>query len=200
MSDDNEFPDEDENLDDDEADDDEGDEDQDEDGEEGSDLKTNSTGSKLYVGGVSSSTTEATLISTFTKYGTVSEVVLKKNADETLPGYAFITLDSEDSANTAIEALNNSKVGDSTYLVSIARGFDKSRGRGGRGGRRGSFSRTRGRGRRGGASYGSFKDRSEEGGGGRRGRGGRGGGRSDRGGGRRGGRRGGRGRRGRRGQ
>jgi len=171
MSDENEIPEENE------EEEDDSNEEEDDDGEDQPEVGT-PAGCKLFVGGVTSSTTEATLLASFKEYGKVNEILVKREND---PGYAFITLDTEENAKKAIDALNSTQIGDSSVMVSVARTKGGARGRGGRGGR--SWGR-------GGASYGSFKDRSEMGGGGRRGRG-RGGRSGDRGGGRSRGRRGG---------
>ncbi len=102
---------------------------------------------KLYVGNLSYDTTEEELRQLFTEAGTVSEVALIKDRDTgTSKGFAFVTMGSQEEANTAIQQINGRSVGNRELRVSIARpreerpsgGFG-----GGRGGSRGSSSRDR---------------------------------------------------------
>ncbi len=104
---------------------------------------------KLYVGNLSYNTTEEELRNLFAEAGTVTEVALIKDRDSgTSKGFAFVTMGSQDEANTAIQQLNGRSVDNRELRVSIARPREERPGGGfggggGRGGGRGSGSRDR---------------------------------------------------------
>ncbi len=102
---------------------------------------------KLYVGNLSYNTTEEQLRELFAQAGTVTEVALIKDRDSgASKGFAFVTMGSQDEANTAIQQLNGRSVDNRELRVSIARPREERPSGGfgsGRGGNRGSGSRDR---------------------------------------------------------
>ena len=77
---------------------------------------------KLYVGNLSYDTTEDELRSLFTQVGTVNEVALIKDRDTgTSKGFAFVTMNSQEEANKAIEQFNGRSLGNRELTVNIAR-------------------------------------------------------------------------------
>ena len=77
---------------------------------------------KLYVGNLSYDTTEDELRSLFTQVGTVNEVALIKDRDTgTSKGFAFVTMNSQEEANKAIEQFNGQNLGNRALTVNIAR-------------------------------------------------------------------------------
>ena len=69
---------------------------------------------KLFVYGVSSSCPKGLLEKEFNRYGRVSDVFV------TGKGYAFITMESKDEAEDAIDALNGKKVDGQDIKVEMA--------------------------------------------------------------------------------
>lgn len=135
---------------------------------------------KLYVGNLSFSTTEASLGDFFAQIGSVASVKLITDRDTGRSrGFGFVEMSSPDEAEKAISELNGKELDGRAISVSEARpqaprtGGGGFGGGGGRGGGGGGF----GGGGRGGGG-GGFGG----GGGGRGGRGGGGGGRGGRGG------------------
>src|SRR5512133_3327724 len=77
---------------------------------------------KLYVGNLSYDTTEDELRSLFTQVGTVNEVALIKDRDTgSSKGFAFVTMNSQEEANKAIEQFNGKALGNRELTVNIAR-------------------------------------------------------------------------------
>jgi RNA recognition motif-containing protein len=77
---------------------------------------------KLYVGNLSYDTTEDELRSLFTQVGTVNDVALIKDRDTgTSKGFAFVTMNSQEEANKAIEQFNGQNLGNRALTVNIAR-------------------------------------------------------------------------------
>lgn len=77
---------------------------------------------KLYVGNLSYDTTEDDLRSLFTQVGTVNEVALIKDRETgSSKGFAFVTMNSQDEANKAIEQFNGRSLGNRELTVNIAR-------------------------------------------------------------------------------
>jgi RNA recognition motif-containing protein len=114
---------------------------------------------KLYVGNLSYQTTEDELRTLFAQAGTVNAVEVIKDRDTgSSKGFAFITMNSQEEANAAIQQMNGRSVGNRELRVSVARPReDRPQGGGGGGyGNRGG----------GGGGYGS---RGGGGGGGRSG-------------------------------
>jgi len=113
---------------------------------------------KLFVYGVSASCPKGILEKEFQRYGRVSDVFI------TGKGYAFITMESKDEAEDAVDALNGKKVDGQDIKVEMAHGKGTSRNRDG-GGRRDFGDRER-RGYGGGGRFGD-RDRGYRGGGAR---------------------------------
>ncbi|MBI2374175.1 MAG: RNA-binding protein [Deltaproteobacteria bacterium] len=89
--------------------------------------------SKLYVGNLSFSSTEADLRTAFAQYGSVTSVKVVTDRDTGRPrGFAFVEMGSTQEAKTALQALNETSMGGRTIQVSVAkpresRGGDRSR-------------------------------------------------------------------------
>jgi RNA recognition motif-containing protein len=77
---------------------------------------------KLYVGNLSSNTTENQLKDTFAVHGTVTEtnVVTDRTTGQSR-GFGFVTMSSPEEANHAIEALNGTSIDGSFITVNVAR-------------------------------------------------------------------------------
>jgi len=93
---------------------------------------------KLYVGNLAFNTTEQDLQEQFNQYGQVNSarIVTDRNTGNSR-GFAFIELDSKESAQAAIQALNGKEVDGRALTVNEARPRED---RGSRGGGRNSFS------------------------------------------------------------
>jgi len=104
---------------------------------------------KLFVGGLSYETTEATLKETFSKAGTVeSATVITDKISGRSKGFGFVEMSSEEEAKKAIEMFNGKEIDGKNVTVNEARpqesrprpgGFRRdygNRDRGGFGGRR----------------------------------------------------------------
>jgi RNA recognition motif-containing protein len=77
---------------------------------------------KLYVGNLSYETSESDLRSLFSQSGTVNEVVLIKDRDTgSSKGFGFVTMNSQDEANRAIQQFNGHSLGSRELKVNIAR-------------------------------------------------------------------------------
>jgi len=77
---------------------------------------------KLYVGNLSYETSENDLRDLFIKAGTVNSVALIKDRDTgSSKGFAFVTMNSQEEANKAIDQLNGQSVGSRELKVNIAR-------------------------------------------------------------------------------
>ncbi len=77
---------------------------------------------KLYVGNLSYETTEDDLRSLFTQAGTVNEVALIKDRDTgSSKGFAFVTMNSQEEANKAIERFSGQSLGSRELRVNVAR-------------------------------------------------------------------------------
>lgn len=100
---------------------------------------------KLYIGGLSYSTTEDTLKELFAQAGTVeSAVVIIDRMSGRSKGFGFVEMSSEEEAQKAIEMFNGKELDGRSITVNEARpqeprprggGFER-RGRGGFGGDR----------------------------------------------------------------
>ncbi len=119
---------------------------------------------KLFVGNLPFSTTDAELTEAFAQFGEIVEVrVISDRFTGRSKGIAFVEYTTVEAANAAIEALNNSTLGDRQIFVSVARppkpredrGGFSPRGGGDRGGSRGGFND-----RRGGGGGGYGRDRN----------------------------------------
>jgi RNA recognition motif-containing protein len=93
---------------------------------------------KLYVGNLSFSTTEEALQAEFEAHGQVEEVAIISDRDTGRPrGFAFVTMNNDNEARTAIEALNGTDLDGRTITVNEARPKSTAGSGGGRGGPRG---------------------------------------------------------------
>jgi RNA recognition motif-containing protein len=130
---------------------------------------------KMYVGNLSYDVTQEELQALFEAHGAVSDVFIVKDRESGRPrGFAFVTMETKESMDAAIEALNGADFMGRNLAINEARPREE-RPSGGGGGGYGGGGGGGGRGGNGGGGYGG-------GGGGRGGndRGGRGG--NDRGG------------------
>ncbi len=94
-------------------------------------------GTKIYVGGLSYSTSEAELNDLFTPHGTVesAKVIMDRYTGQSR-GFAFVEMSKAEEAKAAIEALNGTQLGGRTLTVNEARPQgDRPKERGGFGGR-----------------------------------------------------------------
>lgn len=92
---------------------------------------------KLYVGNLSFNTTEGDLHSAFAEHGTVVEanVMLDRETGRSR-GFGFVTMHSDEEAQTAMNAMNGTEVDGRSLTVNVARPREErpSGGRGGFGG------------------------------------------------------------------
>ena len=100
---------------------------------------------KLFVGNLPFNTTEETVVSIFSEYGTVEEAALiTDRMSGRSKGIAFITYSTEEEAKAAIEALNGYELDGRALVVNVARPR-KPRTEGGYNGRRNDDRRGGGR-------------------------------------------------------
>ncbi|KAI8842615.1 hypothetical protein BJ741DRAFT_591415 [Chytriomyces cf. hyalinus JEL632] len=101
---------------------------------------------KLFVGNLSWGTTDDSLVQAFSAYGSVTDaIVLKDRETGRSRGFGFVTMESADAAQAAIDALNEQDLDGRTVRVNIANDRpagdrpprDNFGGGGGRGGFRG---------------------------------------------------------------
>jgi RNA recognition motif-containing protein len=97
---------------------------------------------KLYVGGLSYSTTEEALKNTFSQAGTVESatIIIDKESDRS-KGFGFVEMSTDEEAQKAIEMLNGKELDGRTLTVNEARPMTerpprRDFNRGGGGGRR----------------------------------------------------------------
>jgi RNA recognition motif-containing protein len=106
----------------------------------------------IYVGNMSYNTTETALRELFEEYGEVISVNVITDRQTGRPrGFAFVEMEDDGAANTAIAELNGQELDGRTLTVNEARprpprsggerGGDRGGGRGGRGGGRGGGGR-----------------------------------------------------------
>ncbi len=95
-------------------------------------------GSKLYVGGLPYSTTQAELTDLFSAHGTVqsANVISDKYTGQSR-GFGFIEMSSGEEAQAAITALHSTELGGRTLTVNEAKPMAPRSGGGGFGGDRG---------------------------------------------------------------
>lgn len=92
---------------------------------------------KLYVGNLSFSTNQDTLYNEFGTHGHVDEVAVITDRETGQPrGFAFVSMNNDQEARAAIEALNGAEVDGRTITVNEAKPKMERGGRGGGGGRR----------------------------------------------------------------
>jgi RNA recognition motif-containing protein len=90
---------------------------------------------KLYVGNLSYTTTQDTLYDAFAAHGSVAEVAIISDRETGRPrGFAFVSMNNDNEARGAIEALNGAEVDGRTITVNEARPKADRAGGGGRGG------------------------------------------------------------------
>ena len=113
---------------------------------------------KLFVGGLSYETTEATLRDAFSQAGTVeSAVIITDKMSGRSKGFGFVEMSSEEEAKKATEMLNGKEIDGKSVTVNEARPME-DRPRDG-----GSFNRAfRGGDRRGGDRRGGFGGRRDD--------------------------------------
>ena len=110
---------------------------------------------KIFVGGLSYETTDATLKETFSQAGTVeSATVITDKMSGRSKGFGFVEMSTEEEAKKAIETLNGKEIDGKNVTVNEARPMEARPPRRGGGG---GFGRDRGFG--GGGGYGG--DRRE---------------------------------------
>lgn len=79
-------------------------------------------GKKLYVGGLSYDTTEATLKETFAQAGAVeSAAIITDRMSGRSKGFGFVEMSTDDEAQQAIAALNGKELDGRTITVNEAR-------------------------------------------------------------------------------
>ena len=95
-------------------------------------------GSKIYVGGLPYSTTQAELTDLFSAHGTVqsANVISDKYTGQSR-GFGFVEMSSGEEAQAAITALNSTELGGRTLTVNEAKPMAPRSGGGGFGGDRG---------------------------------------------------------------
>jgi len=96
---------------------------------------------KLYVGGLSYNTSEATLRDTFAAIGTVeTAVIIMDKMTGRSKGFGFVEMATEEEAKTAIEKINGTELDGRTLTVNEAKPMEPRAPRqGGFGGNRGGF-------------------------------------------------------------
>jgi RNA recognition motif-containing protein len=89
---------------------------------------------KLYVGNLSYSTSQESLEAAFGEHGRVDEVAIVMDRETGRPrGFAFVTMNNDSEARTAIDAVNGKEIDGRTITVNEARPKAEQR-TGGRGG------------------------------------------------------------------
>lgn len=102
-------------------------------------------GTKLYVGGLSYSTTTEELQGAFSRVGQVqSATIITDKMTGRSRGFGFVEMSTQEEANAAISQLNGQSLGDRTITVNEARPQAPRSGGGGdfRGGNRGGGGRS----------------------------------------------------------
>ncbi len=90
---------------------------------------------KLFVGNLDFKVTENDLQDAFAAYGTVVEANLITDRVTGRPrGFAFVTMNSPEEAQRAIDGLNGKDLGGRALNVNVAREREERSGAGGRGG------------------------------------------------------------------
>lgn len=89
---------------------------------------------RLFVGNLDFKVTENDLQDAFAAYGTIIEANLVMDRTTGRPrGFAFVTMNSPEEAQKAIDALNGKELGGRTLNVNVARPREERSGGGGRG-------------------------------------------------------------------
>lgn len=85
---------------------------------------------KIYVGSLSSETTQAKLQEVFSAFGSIDEInLIKDRYTDDSKGFAFIKYSSNSSASKAVE-MNGKEIDERTIRVSLAKKKDSFRGSG----------------------------------------------------------------------
>jgi RNA recognition motif-containing protein len=93
---------------------------------------------KLYVGNLAYTTTEEDLRTLFAQAGEVASVALIKDRDTgRSKGFAFVEMNTQQEAESAIKMFNGTRVADRELTVNVARPREERPGGGGFGGPRG---------------------------------------------------------------
>lgn len=125
---------------------------------------------KMYVGNLSFDATQEDLEGLFSAHGTVTDVFILKDRESGRPrGFAFVSMETPEEMNAAIEALNGEEFMGRNLTINEARPREERSGGGGRsfgGGGRRDFG-GRGGDRRGGGGGGRRDFGDRRGGGGR---------------------------------
>ena len=98
----------------------------------------------IYIGNLPKTTTEETVRKLFEEYGEVTEIkLLKDQYTDELRGFGFVTMPSKADAQKAIQEINDKEFEGRALIVNEARPRkERSGGRQGGGGQRGSRSRS----------------------------------------------------------
>src|SRR3954466_12216195 len=92
---------------------------------------------KLFVGNLPFNTVENDLHTTFAVHGTVLEAKLMTDRESGRPrGFAFVTMSTQEEAQSAIDALNGHHVDGRALTVNVAKPREERSGGGFAGGRR----------------------------------------------------------------
>lgn len=89
---------------------------------------------KLFVGGLSFNTTQNNLQDAFAAHGTVSEVnVITDRMTGKSKGFGFVTMSTEQEAQSAIEGMNGKSLDGRSLTVNVAKPREERSGGGDRG-------------------------------------------------------------------
>lgn len=81
-----------------------------------------SSNSKLYVGNLSFKASEDDLNGLFSPFGDITDIfIVKDKFSKRSKGFAFVTMATEESAQSAIEKLNETEFLERNLVVNIAR-------------------------------------------------------------------------------
>lgn len=124
----------------------------------------------MYVGNLSFDATDQDVRELFESQGAVSDVFIVKDRESGRPrGFAFVTMETKEAMDAAIEALNGEEFMGRALTINEARPREErprgGGGGGGYGGGRGGFGGGRGGDRRGGGGYGRDRGGDRRGGG-----------------------------------
>ena len=98
----------------------------------------------IYVGNLSYQASEQDINQLFSEFGDVSSVnIISDKFTGRSKGFAFVDMDDDNSANSAIDSLNDSEFMDRTLVVNQARPRTERPPRSGGGGGGGGFNRGR---------------------------------------------------------
>lgn len=113
--------------------------------------RSQTRGTRVYVGGLTNEVTKEEIETEFERYGKLNSVWVALNP----PGFAFVEFAEKEDAEAACDNLNNTELLGSTLRVELSRARRRGGGRGGGFGGRGGFGGGRGGGfRRGGGGGG----------------------------------------------